>query len=502
MHIHDHEIVKGIRADVGKIGHMKELQQLEILFYNSMDIPGLLAGLNKHIDKNIDLESPLKPKDLQGVDSYVKSFFENKIITENELWIVRGFVIGKLLETQEKLPTIYQPLIDINKLPKNVKDAAKEYGLTLRETKALEYTVSEGMKNLTNASLETVRRANSILFDNIKTRKGTKALTDALYEEFSGDEGEVNRNWKRVSIFSTNNAFNQGFISQVKHGEWVYGLSLKDRCEHCGALIDGKFYPVIRIPAEDLNYENLKPDSAEYKRRAWIHQNGIWTGKDNIGRSGSKKKRIDSDTGNKKENLTEREAHELYCPVIPVHPYCMPEKTKVTMADGTFKNIEDVEKEDEVLSVQRNIRVVLGTSERFYIGIMYEVEIENRTILKLTRGHQIYTDKETKKPVEDLSAGEYIQTTDGKSKIYKIKWYQESIFVYNIEVESDHSFFANEIGVENCRCRWMHFYPDTQYIDSNGDIKLRLMNEGDWKKFYDKHIQPIIHEFAKRGIKL
>jgi hypothetical protein len=372
--IHEHEIVKGIRADVGKIGHMKELQQLEILFYNSMDIPGLLLRLNEYLNKNVDLDKPLQLKDLQGVDSFVKSFFVKKIITENELWIVRGFVIGKVLEAQEKMPTIYQPMIDINKLPKTVKDAAKDYNLTLRETKALEYTVSEGMKNLTNATLDTIRRSNAILFDNIKNRRGTKELRDALQNEFLLDEGEVNRNWKKVAISETNNAFNQGFISQVKQGEWVYGLSLKDRCEHCGALIDGKFYPVIRIPSEDLNYSNLNPKSNEYKRLSWIWQNGIWAGKDNLGRSGSKKKRIDSDTGNKKENLIDREDHEIYTPVIPMHPYC--------------------------------------------------------------------------------------------------------------------------------RCRWIHFYPDKQYLDSNGNIKLRLMDEGAWQKFYDKHIQPIIHEFAKRNIKL
>lgn len=369
-----HEIVKGIRADVGKIGHMKELQQLEVLFYNSMDIPGLLEGLNKYIDKNVDLDKPMELKDLKGIDSFVKEFFEKKIITENELWIVRGFVIGKILEIQEKTPTIYQPLIDINKLPKTVRDAAKDYNLTLRETKALEYTVSEGMKNLTNASLDTIRRSNAILFDNIKNRKGTRELRKALEDEFISDEGEVNRNWKRVSIAETNNAFNQGFIHQIKHGEWVYGLSLKDRCEHCGALIDGKFYPVIKASSDELRYDNLKPDSTEYKRRAWIANHAIWAGKENVGRSGSKKKRIDVDTGNKKNNLIDRHDHELYVPVIPVHNYC--------------------------------------------------------------------------------------------------------------------------------RCRWIRFFPDTQYIDSNDNIKLRILDESAWLRFHDKHIKPITQEFSKRRIQL
>ena len=384
------EIQKAMRADVGKIHHMKELQQLEVMFYNSLDIPGLVEELNHYIDKNVNLENPLVLKDLQGIDSFVKSYFEKKIITTSELWIVRGFVIGKILEIQEKTPTIYKPLIDINKLPTKVREAARDYNLTLRETRALEYSVSDGMKNLTNASSNTVIRANNLLAENIKTRGSSRELRKALEEEFLFDEGEINRNWKRVSISEINNAFSQGYVAQLSQGEWVYGLSLPDRCEHCGALIDGKFYPVITVKNEELRYDNLNPDSAEYKRRAWIAKNAVWLNKDNIGRSGAKRKRLNAEEGNKKENLLERHDHEKYIPVIPLHPYCFKGNSQVTMFDGTQKEIKNIKIGDKVISGKGKSQKVIGTSKNKYRGQFNTIITKSGKSIESTGNHKIF----------------------------------------------------------------------------------------------------------------
>lgn len=348
-----------------------ELHKLEIMFSKNLEVEEFQSQLRIFLNNEIPVQKPLE---LNKIDKFTKNFYLH-LLSETELWIIRGFIIGaiKMVENTSS-PTIYKPLFDVNKLSPIVHEAAIEKKLTLRTTMALEWVYSHGAEHLTEATSNTILRARKIIFDNIKNGKGTKALTDALYEEFRGEEGETNRNWKRVSNFETNNAFNQGYVAQLKHGEWVYGMSIKNQCEHCRSMIEGKYYPVIKINSGEFKYDNLNPDSGEYKRRAWIWQNAVWAGKENIGRSGKLQKLIIKEGKNLPDNLIKRQHHELFMPCIPLHVYC--------------------------------------------------------------------------------------------------------------------------------NCRWIGLHPNSTYIDVNGDMKLRMMDEMAWRRWYLINITPIIEQFQKYGIEL
>lgn len=75
--------------------------------------------------------------------------------------------------------------------------------------------------------------------------------------------------------------------------------------------------------------------------------------------------------------------------------FCFPEGTKITMSNGTLKNIEDVSIGDKVKSYDTssmNIveNEVLETYERNYDGIIVTLELADGTKLSATENHTFY----------------------------------------------------------------------------------------------------------------
>ncbi len=312
------EAFRKLQTQPGGMQHLEELRVIEKQFHSSFELKKFYESLNKHLADRLKEGAIPTLQDLQEIDSFTRKYFYGKM-PEIEMWLVRGFVIGKLIEKAETLPPPPRKVLDIEKLPTRVRDAARDYKLTVRETRALEWNVSNGAKSLTNATSRTVGRVQELLYDNLKNRGSIRDFRRALETEFFDDEHELNRDWKRVAITETNAAFNNGYLVQVPPSEWVIGMSLINCCPQCSRLIDGKIFPVIE-PAEDMTYDNLDPESKEYKKRSWLWANTVWTGKDNVGRSPSPYKKMTGENG--EPVLVERAHYELYMPSIPCHPYC------------------------------------------------------------------------------------------------------------------------------------------------------------------------------------
>jgi hypothetical protein len=308
----------------GDIHHLGELQQLEKLLHTSFDLEHLYNELMDFIEKNFkeqfrDHRIPTT-EELQSIDDFVRKFVMKRLTTAEQM-IVRAFVVGKLISDRETARTAFLPKIDINKLPVKVKNAASEYKLTIAETRALEWSSTSVGLRLTTATADTVGRVQNLVFENIKKQGSTRDLRRQLGEEFFDDQKELNRNWNRVAVSEINSAFSQGYIAQLKCGEFVMGFSMHDACPHCKRLIDGQVYAVVN-PEIAKDYSSMDKDTNDYDRQVWLHDHCVWLGKDNYGRSGSKKKRIDTEGGNSADNLVDREHHELYVPTIPVHVLC------------------------------------------------------------------------------------------------------------------------------------------------------------------------------------
>ena len=323
-----------VKIDVGESGSVPELRQLEALFFKDLQIEQFTEKFSRFaIDEIMPRAGVPTVEDLKKIDKFVREFFEGKLPTA-ELWVVRGFVIGKMLEQQERQPV--KAAIDIAKLPATVRAAAKEYSLTVREVRALEYVNLNGAKHLTDASLDTIKTAQQVVFEGIKKRATIREIRESLEQAFMNDEAEVNRNWKRVAIHEVNSAFNQAYLAQQKPGEWVMGMSLPDRCDACGKLIDGKVYPII--PETKIRgYSGLSGKDREEQEFFW--ENAVWLGKNNIARSWSKRKRT---TEEGETVLKDRKHDELYMPTIPLHIYCRCRWVKINpglqyVKDGEMK---------------------------------------------------------------------------------------------------------------------------------------------------------------------
>lgn len=300
-------------------GHVTpEIQDLEKRLMGSFGTNRFASAYASHIYEFLQPGQVITFDDLKRADAFVRQWFYGKL-PEMELWLVRGFVLGHLLQRGETVPG--RKAIDIETLPGTIRAAAKEYGLTSNQVNQLRWNLGHGAEHLTNTTNDTASRVQRVMFDNIKTGAGRRNLVRALEAEFSNDESEINRDWNLVAIHESNRAVNEAYLSGLPPGSYVMGLSMPDRCDACGELIDGKVYEVIDKPAR-TSFEGLEPESKQYNDLADLYESAVWVGKDNIGRSFSPHKRKDKSIGNTTGNLTARARHEMYVPCVPLHVRC------------------------------------------------------------------------------------------------------------------------------------------------------------------------------------
>lgn len=138
---------------------------------------------------------------------------------------------------------------------------------------------------------------------------------------------------------------------------------------------------------------------------------------------------------------------------------CLTGDTKITMYDGG-KEIKDIKVGDYVLTHKNRLDKVIASKKTGYKQI-FEVETTKATI-KCTSNHKFYTCRKDNDPewieAKDLLDGDYLAFVSKENDIYEIEWipflsytdlgYKD--YVYDIEVEHDHSFVANGVIVHNC----------------------------------------------------
>ncbi len=304
------------KLNVGESGSIPELLDLEALLYKDLELKKFSRELGKYITKEIPNYQYATINDLKKIDDFVKNYYYKKLSTI-ELWITRAFVLGKLLEGYETSPQY--KIISINAMPETIKDAIEKYHLTKNEINAINYSLSHGAEHLVSATNATITEVSRIVADGMAKRKTKRDIYRELEESFQKDEGEVNRNWKRVAIQEINTAFNEGYIAQFKPGTFLLGISMQDRCDNCGALIDGKVYPIVSAELIE-DYSEMDKNSIEYKKQKFLWENAVWQTKNNVGRSSSKKKRMTNESG--ETEFVDREHFELSMPCIPLHIYC------------------------------------------------------------------------------------------------------------------------------------------------------------------------------------
>jgi hypothetical protein len=166
-----------------------------------------------------------------------------------------------------------------------------------------------------------------------------------------------------------------------------------------------------------------------------------------------------------------RGTKEVICPfqLTVKESCCFPAGTRITMADGTLKNIEDIEIDDEVLSYNLEYHYSIASKVTKQVTKIREGVYDINGLLSPTDDHPFYVRKpdgtqgwaainpEKSKVAYDnrnampLEIGDEILTQDGEwIKVESIEFKEGPITTYTFTVDSlAHNYFANGILVSN-----------------------------------------------------
>lgn len=132
---------------------------------------------------------------------------------------------------------------------------------------------------------------------------------------------------------------------------------------------------------------------------------------------------------------------------------CFLPGTKVSMADGTTKNIEDIIQGDKLLSFDVNDnKAVNNTVANTLVHDSNKGYFILNNTLKVTGNHTLWSPTErTWKPVEEYKIGEYILNSANEStKITSKKYVKGTFTVYNLHTLLEpHNYFADGILAHN-----------------------------------------------------
>ena len=303
----------------GKIHHLKELDFIERLIYKKVDPEQYYYDLGEFMRTKLQTGSReyFTPAEIKLIDQFTERYFEGKI-EEAQAWLVRAYIYGRFTAEADRELRLLTKVTVPGETPANLAEIGRKFGLTESELRAVQFVHNKAAVNLTNTTQDTIRAVRRAITDSMQRREGVAGAEKRLQEMIFTDTGELNRDWKRVAISETNQAFQDGYIAAQADGEYVIGLSMPDACPTCMDQIHNRVYKVTKNPPKD--YSNLEGD--EYIREAAKWERYIWEGKTNIGRSGAKRKRINPAGGNASSNLRDREHHEKAMPTIPMHPSC------------------------------------------------------------------------------------------------------------------------------------------------------------------------------------
>lgn len=183
---------------------------------------------------------------------------------------------------------------------------------------------------------------------------------------------------------------------------------------------------------------------------------------------------------------------------------CIAEDSNVLMADGTLKQIKDIQIGDKVISDHEGTfspSNVVGVYDNGYADT-YTVETENGFSLTSTANHK-YLTQDGWKELKDITCNDFLYTPkyincipDGRrsnQRISRVKniTKQNTCHVYDIEVEDTHNYIANGIVVHNCIAKKKgteQLMPEIEEgFNSNAKVKYNLSNEK-----ADEIIKPVL----------
>lgn len=135
---------------------------------------------------------------------------------------------------------------------------------------------------------------------------------------------------------------------------------------------------------------------------------------------------------------------------------CFVAGTKVLMANGSYKNIEDIVINDKVIAFDDSNNYFNKNVDQFFF-LYDEVEtitFTDGTSITGTFNHEIFTTNGSKE-IKDINVGDIVISYRG-TKTVKDKIYMGEQPVFNIGVADLHTYVANGVLTKNCYCYQIH----------------------------------------------
>ena len=174
---------------------------------------------------------------------------------------------------------------------------------------------------------------------------------------------------------------------------------------------------------------------------------------------------------------------------------CLTPDTLITMSDGNKKRIDQVIIGDAVKTYNEKLHII---EDKLVKGIhkniskkesMYELTLSNGNIIKITGNHKVLLTNGKWKRVDNLEVSDIINSIIEEGlKVISIKKIEYDDDVYNLHIEDNHNYFANDINVSNChsfqataltkimeKCKNIEWKIGTTGTLSNADAKVNAL---------------------------
>jgi hypothetical protein len=129
---------------------------------------------------------------------------------------------------------------------------------------------------------------------------------------------------------------------------------------------------------------------------------------------------------------------------------CFLAGTKIFMSDDSYKNIEDINVGERVASFDlKSKKIITGTVVKTFVHEFNSEYLIINNKLKVTPNHLLFVNGKWIKASE-VKVGDKLLDNDGKEvNVLSIRTEKGTVRVYNLEVDKEHNYFAENVLVHN-----------------------------------------------------
>jgi len=185
-------------------------------------------------------------------------------------------------------------------------------------------------------------------------------------------------------------------------------------------------------------------------------------------------------------NFMDMEYETYFADDIITHNFCFMPGTQINLANGTYKNIEDIQVGDEVKVYNEEKQIIENVSvnsfQRTLQNNIFELFLDNGKILQPTANHPFLTKEKGWATISGLDEmgvdsgalekGDYLYSlnSDGEleeTKVIDIVPVEGEYLTYNLVDMETGTYLADDIVTHNCEC----FLPGTPVSMADGTFK-------------------------------